>query len=127
VKAVKRPPRFSLPFGPSALKATIELHGVTDVDPLAAHLWDVSDAGCCLAIKGSSSLMASGAALLNIFNPSSRQWRKLPVELRWISSLSHGTFVGARFTGGPLPQDIFLRDYMQRSWTDAVPGGASYS
>jgi len=121
----RRSRRFSLPFGPSALKAKIELPGVAGSEPLGAHLWDVSDAGGCLALQAGCSLPAPGAALLSVCHPESRQWRQLRVELRWISNLSHGTFVGLRFAGGPLPQDFFLRDYMQCSWTDAVPGAAS--
>ena len=125
--APRRSRRFSLPFGASALKARIELSGVAGAEPVRAHLWDVSDAGGCLALQGGCALAAPGAALLSVCHPESRQWRQLRVELRWISNLSHGTFVGVRFAGGPLPQDFFLRDYMQRSWTDAVPGAASFA
>jgi hypothetical protein len=119
--------RFSLPFGRAALKAKIELPSDTGAEPVSAHLWDISDAGGCLAVQGACTLAAPAAALLSICDPASRQCRQLRVELRWISNLSHGTFIGVRFAGAQLPQDIFLRDFMKSSWADAVPGGAAYA
>lgn len=123
----RRHTRFPLPFGASALKAQIQLAVDSEVEPVSAHLWDISDAGGCLAVQGDCTVAGSGDAVLSVCNPATRQWRRLRVELRWSSSLSQGTFVGIRFADGRLPQDIFLRDFMQRSWADAVPGGAAYS
>ena len=127
VPAPRRSSRFSLPFGAAALKARLALAGADGSSQIQAQLWDVSDEGGCLTIPGPCSLAAPTSAVLELGDPHTRQSKSLPVELRWVSTLSHATFVGLRFMAGPLPADSFLRDYMQASWTDAVPGGARFA
>ena len=125
--APRRSSRFSLPFGAAALKARLALTGAASPTEIQAHLWDVSDEGGCLSIAGVFSLAVPSSAVLELSDPATRQTRTLSVELRWISTLSHATFVGLRFVAGPLPADSFLREYMQTSWTDVVPGGARFA
>ena len=36
--------------------------------------------------------------------------------------LGESSFFGLRFLDGPLPSDTYLREFMQQSWTDEVPG-----
>ena len=123
----RRSSRFSLPFGTSALKARLALNGPGSAAEIQAQLWDVSDEGGCLSIPGPCSVSVPGTAVLELRDPHTRQSKSLPVELRWTSTLSHATFVGLRFVAGPLPTDSFLREYMQVSWTDAVPGGTRFA
>ena len=127
--APRRSNRFSLPFGAAALKAKLALASASDSSEIQAHLWDVSDEGGCLTISGSGpcALSAPSSAVLELSDPHTRQRKTLPVEVRWVSTLSHATFIGLRFVAGPLPADSFLREYMQSSWTDAVPGGTRFA
>ena len=121
--ALQRPNRYSLPFGASSLTATLTLNTAGTPAEIRGQLWDVSDQGGCFSIEGSCSVPVPGTAVLQLREPHSREGRTLPVELRWVSTVGHATFVGLRFTAGSLPADSFLREYMQVSWTDAVPGG----
>ncbi|MFM8936178.1 MAG: PilZ domain-containing protein [Vulcanococcus sp.] len=125
--APRRSSRFSLPFGASALKAKLTPADLGLPSGIQAQLWDVSDEGGCLSIPGPCSLPVPGTAVLELSDPHSRQSKSLPVELRWISAIGHATFVGLRFVSGPLPSDSFLREYMQVSWTDAVPGSTRFA
>jgi hypothetical protein len=127
VSAPRRANRFSLPFGAAALNARLALVEGSAPAQILAQLWDVSDEGGCLTIPGPCSLLAPSSAVLELCDPHTRQSKAMPVELRWVSTLGHATFVGLRFVTGPLPADSFLRDYMQTSWTDAVPGSPRFA
>lgn len=102
--------------------ARLELTTVMPKLTLAGRFWDVSDHGGCLSMQPGTVLTLPAVGVLHLAEPTGEQRHQWPVELRWISSLSHSTFVGLRFAGGPQPSQTFLRDYMQSSWTDAVPG-----
>ena len=39
-----------------------------------------------------------------------------------MNALGESSFFGLRFLDGPLPSDTYLREFMQQSWTDQIPG-----
>lgn len=118
--------RFLLPFGASALAARLESGSAEAFEVLRGQLWNISDRGGCLTLPPQCRLACPLTAVLTCCDPSTRQQHRFEVELRWISTVSHATFVGLFFRSGLLPQDSFLRDYMKSSWTDGVPAARTH-
>lgn len=118
----RQAPRFSLPFGASAPRARFQADNSAETPAIQAHLWNVSDHGSCLTVQGRLSLAAPVPGHLEFTEPGGRGTRRLPAELRWTNILGDSSFFGLRFLDGPLPSDTYLREFMQQSWTDQVPG-----
>ncbi len=118
----RQAPRFSLPFGASAPRAIFLADNSAQTPAIQAHLWNVSDHGSCLTVQGPLPLTVPVPGQLEFAEPGGRGTRRLPAELRWISTVGEATFFGLRFLEGPLPADTHLREFMQQSWTDQVPG-----
>jgi len=118
----RQAPRFSLPFGASAPRARFQADNSAETPAIQAHLWNVSEHGSCLTVQGPLPLTAPVLGQLEFTEPGGRGTRRLPAELRWISTVGEATFFGLRFLKVPLPADTHLREFMQQSWTDQVPG-----
>ena len=118
----RQAPRFCLPFGASAPRARFRADNSAETPVIQAHLWNVSDHGSCLTVQGRLSLAAPVPGHLEFTEPGGRETRRLPAELRWTNILGESSFFGLRFLDGPLPSDTYLREFMQQSWTDEVPG-----
>ena len=118
----RQAPRFSMPFGASAPRARFRADNSAETPVIQAHLWNVSDHGSCLTVQGRLSLAAPVPGHLEFTEPGGRETRRLPAELRWTNILGESSFFGLRFLDGPLPSDTYLREFMQQSWTDEVPG-----
>lgn len=116
-----RRPRYSLPSGMAQI--TVQLELVTDraAGLIVGHLWDISHSGACIALPGLRQIAVPAGSRLQLRDPLTHAVHRLEAELRWCTALSHSTFVGVLFTGGPCPAETFLSAYMRTSWTDAVP------
>ena len=117
----QRLPRFSMPTGVAQVTAKLELVVARSVEPLMGRLWDVSHNGGCLVLHGHRQIVVPVGSRLQIRDPTSHAVHHLEAELRWCAPLSHTTFVGMLFTGGPAPAETFLAAYMRSSWTEEVP------
>ena len=118
----RQAPRFCLPFGASAPRARFRAEAVPEAQAIQAHLWNVSEHGSCLTLQGRLSLATPVSGVLEFTEPGGRGARQLPAELRWTNTLGEASFFGLRFLDGPLPSDTYLREFMQQSWTDQIPG-----
>jgi len=118
----RQAPRFCLPFGASAPRARFRAESTSETQAIQAHLWNVSEHGSCLTVQGRLSLAAPVSGHLEFTEPAGRETRRLPAELRWTNILGESSFFGLRFLEGPLPSDTYLREFMQQSWTDQIPG-----
>ena len=118
----RQAPRFCLPFGTSAPRARFRAEAVPEAQAIQAHLWNVSEHGSCLTLQGRLSLATPVSGVLEFTEPGGRGARQLPAELRWMNTLGESSFLGLRFLEGPLPSDTYLREFMQQSWTDQIPG-----
>ena len=118
----RQAPRFCLPFGVSAPRARFRADNSAETPVIQAHLWNVSDHGSCLTVQGRLSLTAPVPGHLEFTEPGGRETRRLPAELRWMNTLGEASFLGLCFLEGPLPSDTYLREFMQQSWTDQIPG-----
>ena len=105
----------------SQVMARLELLELAGGQPLVGRLWDVSAKGGCLAVPGARQLRLPARGSLQVHDPTSHERHLLEVELRWITPLSHTTFIGVLFVGGRSPAQTFLASYMRQSWTDKVP------
>jgi len=128
VTALNRPgetktrlPRFSLPSGMAQVTVQLELVQAQRVVPMVGRLWDISHSGGCIALPGFCQIVVPAGSRLTLRDPMSHAVHRLEAELRWCTALSHSTFVGLLFTGGPSPAETFLASYMRTSWTDAIP------
>lgn len=101
--------------------ARLELEERAAGPPMVGRLWDISAKGGCIAIPGGRQMQLPARGQLHIHDPMSHERHLLAVELRWSVALSHTTFIGVMFIGGPKPSQTFLASYMSRSWPDAVP------
>jgi len=117
----QRLPRFSMPSGMAQVHARLELVALGSVDPLVGRLWDVSHKGGCIALHGHRQIVVPAGSRLQVRDPMSHAAHLLEAELRWCTPLSHSTFVGMLFTGGPSPAETFLAAYMRSSWTEEIP------
>ena len=118
----RQAPRFCLPFGVSAPRARFRAEAVPEAQAIQAHLWNVSEHGSCLTLQGRLSLATPVSGVLEFTEPGGRGARQLSAELRWTNTLGEASFFGLRFLEGPLPSDTYLREFMQQSWTDQIPG-----
>jgi len=119
--AVDRLPRFSMPSGLAQVCVQLELVALQNVEPMVGQLWDISQRGGCIVLPGLCRIAVPAESRLKLRDPMGHGLHELEADLRWCTPLSHSTFVGLQFTGGPAPSDTFLATYMQMSWTDAVP------
>ena len=101
--------------------ARLELIQAVAGPPMVGRLWDISTKGGCIAVPGARQVPLPSLGQLHVHDPMSHERHLLEVELRWSTALTHTTFIGVLFVGGPRPSQIFLASYMARSWTDAVP------
>jgi len=113
--------RYALPSAMAQVTARLELIQVVVGPPMVGRLWDISAKGGCIAIPGPRQLPLPAGGRLYVHDPMSHDRHLLEVEVRWSTPLSHTTFIGVLFVGGPRPAQTFLASYMSRSWTDAVP------
>ena len=113
--------RYALPSAMSQVMARLELLELAGGQPLVGRLWDISAKGGCLAVPGARQLRLPARGSLQVHDPTSHERHLLEVELRWITPLSHTTFIGVLFVGGRSPAQTFLASYMRQSWTDKVP------
>ena len=121
MESKSRRPRYSLPSGMAQITVQLELVTDRSVGLLVGHLWDISHSGGCIALPGLQRIVVPAGSRLQLRDPLTQDLHRLEAELRWCTALSHSTFVGVLFTGGPSPADTFLAAYMRTSWTDAVP------
>jgi hypothetical protein len=101
--------------------ARLELIQVLTGPPMVGRLWDVSTKGGCIALPGARQVRLPARGQLYLHDPMSHERHLLEVDLRWSTALSHTTFIGVLFVGGPRPAQTFLAGYMVQTWTEAVP------
>ncbi len=110
-----------MPSAMAQVTARLELIQVEAGPPMVGRLWDISSKGGCIAVPGARQLRLPAGGRLHVHDPMSHERHLLEVELRWSTALSHTTFIGVLFVGGPRPSQTFLASYMRYSWTDTVP------
>ena len=113
--------RYALPSAMAQVVIQLELRIPAPLGPLPGRLWDISPKGACIALRGGHLLAIPSSGRLRLLDPTGEESHHLDVDLRWATPLSHTTFVGVLITGGPDPREIFLADFMRRTWADEVP------
>jgi len=101
--------------------ARLQLIQVVEEPAMVGRLWDVSTNGGCIAVPGAHRVQLPARGQLYLHDPMSHERHLLEVDLRWSTALSHTTFIGVLFVGGPRPAQTFLAGYMGQTWTESVP------
>lgn len=107
----QRKPRNTVMMNPPAGELTDLKGGLWRV-----VLWDVSDSGICLAIRGRQPKLPRGAAMsLRLHDPVTSITGRFRMELMWTKTEGQDLYLGLKLRRGSAPiRSSFLQRYLPR-------------
>lgn len=110
--------RQNVPLATASVPASLTLALDAGPEVSSGVVWDISDGGVCLLVRGVHRHKPGLRGELQIRDPYTLQKELHWVEIRWARVDSSATFIGLAFDDEAVIQASFLKDYLRVSWVD---------
>ena len=102
-----RADRYSVPISLSDLRVRLHL----DDGPAHGRVWDLSQQGLCLLMRGRLDLRIRARHTLEVRDAFAEAYEQFDVQIRWIRPDGVASFVGIQFAEGTDLMETLLATY----------------